>query len=72
MKLKIKLTIVLILLVNICISAQTTYTISGVVTAQSDKSPLPGVTVRIANTSTGTQTDFDGEYSMKVKNWDVL
>ncbi|WP_430928231.1 SusC/RagA family TonB-linked outer membrane protein [Polaribacter marinivivus] len=72
MKLKIKLTIVLILLVNICISAQTTYTISGVVTAQSDKSPLPGVTVRIANTSTGTQTDFDGEYSIKVKNGDVL
>ena len=72
MKLKIKLTIVLILLVNICIFAQTTYTISGVVTAQSDKSPLPGVTVRIANTSTGTQTDFDGEYSIKVKNGDVL
>lgn len=72
MKLKTKLTIVLILLVNICVFAQTTYTISGVVLAESDKSPLPGVTIRIANTNTGTQTDFDGEYSIKVKSGDVL
>lgn len=72
MKLKTKLTIVLILLVNICVFAQTTYTISGVVLAESDKSPLPGVTIRIANTNTGTQTDFYGEYSIKVKSGDVL
>lgn len=39
-------------------------TITGTVTDQSN-SPLPGVSVLIKGTTTGTQTDFDGNYSLK-------
>ena len=34
--------------------------------------PLPGVSVVIKGTSTGTATDFDGLYSIKANNGDVL
>jgi TonB-linked SusC/RagA family outer membrane protein len=34
--------------------------------------PLPGVTVVIKGTDTGTQTDFDGNYSIKAALGDVL
>ena len=46
-------------------------TISGVVTA-SDGLPLPGATVVVVGTSRGTQTDFDGYYSIGVEEGDVL
>ncbi len=42
-----------------------TITISGTVT-DDNNIPLPGVNVIIKGTSTGTQTDFDGNYSMDV------
>ena len=38
--------------------------ISGVVTAASDKLTIPGVTVLVKGTSTGTVTDFDGRYQL--------
>jgi TonB-linked SusC/RagA family outer membrane protein len=72
MKLKFKITLLLLMLVNIFAYAQDTYTIKGVVMAKADNSPLPGVTIRILKTSKGVQTDFDGNYSLKVKNGDVL
>lgn len=34
--------------------------------------PLPGVNIIIENTMTGTQTDFDGNYSISAKPEDVL
>ena len=34
--------------------------------------PLPGVNILIQGTTTGTQTDFDGNYSIKVKDGAVL
>jgi TonB-linked SusC/RagA family outer membrane protein len=34
--------------------------------------PLPGVTVVVKGTDTGTQTDFDGNYSIKTATGDVL
>ncbi|MFA5299465.1 MAG: carboxypeptidase-like regulatory domain-containing protein, partial [Lutibacter sp.] len=34
--------------------------------------PLPGVTVIIKGTKTGTQTDFDGNYSIKTDKGAVL
>ncbi len=46
--------------------------ISGQVTSVSDKYPLPGVTVLIKGSTTGTQTDFDGMYQIKAKDTDVL
>jgi len=41
-------------------------TVSGKVTDSSDGSPLPGVNVVIKGTSTGTVTDADGKYQIKV------
>ena len=71
MKLKFKITLLLAMLINVCMYAQGSYTVTGVVTA-TDNSSLPGVTVRILKTTTGTETDFDGNYSIKVINGDVL
>ncbi len=44
--------------------------ITGIVT--SDGAPLPGATIVIAGTQTGTQTNAHGKYSIKVKQGDVL
>ncbi len=46
-------------------------TITGTVVDE-DGLPLPGVTVLIEGTSTGTQTDFDGNYSIAATEGDVL
>ena len=45
--------------------------ISGTVTDQSGL-PLPGVNIVIKGTSTGTQTDFDGNYSINANNGSIL
>ena len=44
--------------------------IRGTITDESG--PLPGVNITIRGTSFGTQTDFDGNYSIKVKSGDQL
>jgi Ca-activated chloride channel family protein len=44
----------------------TTHTISGTVYSADDKLPLPGVTVLLKGTSTGTQTNAKGAYSITV------
>jgi TonB-linked SusC/RagA family outer membrane protein len=46
--------------------------ISGNVTSQSDGSTLPGVSVVIKGTTTGTETDFDGNYSIKASVGEIL
>lgn len=58
------------LMVPIYIFGQTPLT--GTVTEQSTSIPLPGVNVVIKGTSTGTATDFDGNYSIDVNNGDVI
>lgn len=45
--------------------------ITGNVTDQ-DGLPLPGVSVIIKGTTTGTQTDFDGNYSIEANTEDIL
>jgi len=45
-------------------------TVSGTVT--DDSGPLPGVSIIIKGTTTGTETDFDGNYSISVNIGDVL
>ena len=45
-------------------------TISGVVSDQSG--PIPGANVVIKGTKNGVQTDFDGKFSIKAKEGDVL
>ena len=47
-------------------------TISGTVTAESDETPLPGVNVVIQGTTKGSQTDFDGNYTIEASIGDVL
>ncbi|WP_026704148.1 SusC/RagA family TonB-linked outer membrane protein [Flavobacterium soli] len=45
-------------------------TITGVVTESG--MPLPGVTVAVKGTTRGTQTDFDGKYSIKASTGEVI
>jgi len=41
-------------------------TLKGVVTAADDEQPLPGVSVVVQGTTTGTVTDFEGNYELQV------
>ncbi len=47
-------------------------TVTGTVTDSEDGSPLVGVTVLIQGTTTGTITDVDGKYSLKVPGSDAV
>ncbi|MEK6155280.1 TonB-dependent receptor [Flavobacteriaceae bacterium 3-367] len=71
MKLKTKLTIMVVLLINITLMAQEGYTLTGTV-ADSNNAPIPGVNVLVVNTTRGTQTDFDGNYSITVSSGEQL
>ncbi|MDG1398201.1 MAG: TonB-dependent receptor plug domain-containing protein [Polaribacter sp.] len=46
--------------------------ITGTVTSKSDGATLPGVSVVIKGTTKGTETDFDGKYTIKASEGDVL
>lgn len=46
--------------------------ISGTVTAKSDGAVLPGVSIVVQGTAKGTETDFDGKYTIKTSVGDVL
>ncbi|AMC11639.1 hypothetical protein Lupro_10335 [Lutibacter profundi] len=70
-----KLIPLLIMIFSLAITqevAAQTKTVSGTVTSVSDESPLPGVNVVIKGTTKGTQTDFDGNYTIEASNGDVL
>ena len=45
--------------------------VSGVVTDDTSQ-PIPGVSVVVKGTATGTSTDFDGNYSISASNGDTL
>ncbi|NVK53687.1 MAG: SusC/RagA family TonB-linked outer membrane protein [Flavobacteriaceae bacterium] len=62
------LTLLLALVVQISFAQEKT--VSG--TVSDNSGALPGVSVLIKGTSTGTETDFDGKYSIKAKAGDVL
>ena len=62
MKIKISLTTILLLLGFTMVKAQNS-TISGTVTDRNGL-PLPGVSIVILGTTNGTQSDFDGKYSI--------
>ena len=47
-------------------------TVSGTVTDASDGSSLPGVTIQVEGTTTGTVTDIDGNYEISVASDAVL
>lgn len=42
--------------------------VSGTVTSQADGQTLPGVTIVVKNSGTGTVTDIDGKYTLEVPN----
>ncbi|MBB1489860.1 carboxypeptidase-like regulatory domain-containing protein, partial [Oceanospirillum sp. D5] len=46
--------------------------VTGTVTEQSTSIPLPGVNVIIKGTTTGTTTDFDGNYQIEANNGDII
>ncbi|WP_417444431.1 SusC/RagA family TonB-linked outer membrane protein [Joostella sp.] len=52
--------------------AQDTYLLSGTVVSKSDGVPIPGVNVLVANSRNGVVTDFDGNYSINIKNGDKV
>jgi len=62
------LTLLLALVVQFSFAQQKT--ISG--TVSDENGPLPGVSVLVKGTSKGTETDFDGKYTVKAKVGDVL
>ncbi|WP_178989912.1 SusC/RagA family TonB-linked outer membrane protein [Winogradskyella schleiferi] len=47
-------------------------TVTGTVTTAADGLPLPGVNVLVKGTSRGTQTDFDGKYSITASTGEVI
>ncbi|MCB0471832.1 MAG: TonB-dependent receptor [Flavobacteriaceae bacterium] len=65
----IRLCFLFFMLSNFLIYAQKE-TITGMVSDESG--PLPGVSVLIKGTTTGTETDFDGKYSIEAEIGDVL
>jgi len=64
-KLNVILTLFLVLLVQVTFAQAKTVT--GTVTDDSGL-PLPGANVLIKGTTQGTQTDFDGNYSIEAEN----
>lgn len=58
------------LLLTVAVQAQTR--ITGKVIAEKDKLSLPGVSILLKGTTTGTQTDADGNYSISAHKGDVL
>lgn len=67
-KFKWNLTVLLVFLMQVVFAQEKT--ISGVVTEGGV--PLPGVSVVVKGTTNGTQTDLDGNYSIKAKAGDAL
>jgi len=59
------------LLVNIQLFAQDTYDLSGTV-VDANNVPIPGANIVVANTTRGTQSDFDGNFSIQVTSGDIL
>jgi len=68
---KIKFTILLLLFVGIGQSVLSQKAISGTVTDE-DGTPVLGATIRIENSNRGTQTDFDGNYSLSAAVGEVI
>ena len=71
MKTKLNGILTLLLALVVQVSFAQSKTVSGTVT-DSDGLPLPGVNIVVDGTTNGTQTDFDGNYSISASNGQVL
>lgn len=65
---KISLTVLSLFIIQIIFAQKV---ITGTIVSE-DAIPIPGVSILIENTTKGTQTDFDGNYSLKVTEGDVV
>lgn len=72
MNFKLRLSALVFCLFGYLALAQESYTLSGVVTSESDGMPIPGVNIIVLNSTNGTSTDFDGKYQIEVKLGDQL
>ncbi|MEW7290603.1 carboxypeptidase-like regulatory domain-containing protein [Aquimarina sp. 2304DJ70-9] len=73
MNFKVKLIFIVLILFQIPLLAQDgSYTVTGTIVDARDKTPLPGVNILVKGTSNGTSSDFDGNYSIKTKQGDIL
>ncbi|GHA51153.1 SusC/RagA family TonB-linked outer membrane protein [Salinimicrobium marinum] len=70
-RLQFLLTPFLVLIVQLALAQNPDKTITGTVTDQ-EGLPLPGVNVIVEGTQRGTQTDFDGNYSIVANSSDML
>jgi TonB-linked SusC/RagA family outer membrane protein len=68
---KLLLAILLPFMLVQTVSAQSV-TVRGVVTSKSDGLPLPGVSILIKGTNSGTQTDANGQFSISPKINDII
>lgn len=68
-RLQVILTFIMALVVQITFAQDRT--ITGTVT-DGDGMPLPGVNVLVKGTTSGTQTDFDGKYSVQASMGDII
>lgn len=59
-------------LLSLQIASAQTLRVTGVVTSADDGLPLPGVSVIVKDSSTGTSTDLDGRYSIDVGKGQTL
>ena len=71
MKTKFKGILTLLLAFVVQITFAQEQTVSGTVVDENNL-PLPGATVLVKGTTSGTSTDFDGKYSIKANNGDTL
>lgn len=55
-----------ILFLVVCVPVMAQQAVSGRVTSSGDDSPLPGVSILVKGTTTGTSTDADGRFSLAV------
>src|SRR5690606_27776729 len=67
-----KYLLVLVVLLYFCdLQAQNTFTVSGTI-KDNEGTPLPGATIMIKGSSTGTSTDFDGQFELQLSKSAVL
>ncbi|UMB59162.1 TonB-dependent receptor [Lutibacter sp. A80] len=72
MNLKIKLALIAMLLLNVSLIAQESFTIKGTVTSKVDGQPIMGANIIVVGTQKGTSTDFDGNYQIELVSGEIL
>jgi len=64
--------LILVFIMGISTAMAQSGTVQGTIVDETDGTPLPGATVQIKGTSTGTVTNLDGKYSIQVNGSAIL